>query len=111
VAAFDLRPKRGVAADGQPWSLPSLTRIKRAYEAAGFRVEAIESRPPMEKIKLGLPGRDEELAVVSELVANMGALGIPVWCYEWMPVLNWVRTRHRFPPAVGRWPPASTSPR
>jgi mannonate dehydratase len=22
----------------------------------------------------------------------MGALGIPVWCYEWMPVFNWLRT-------------------
>jgi mannonate dehydratase len=101
VAAFDLRQRPGVAADGQPWSLPSLTRLRRAYETAGFRVEAIESRPPMEKIKLGLPGRDEELAVVAELVTNMGKLGIPVWCYEWMPVLNWVRTSTTIPARGG----------
>jgi mannonate dehydratase len=92
VAAFDMKPRAGAGPHDQPCSLASLTRTKAAYEAAGFRVEAIESRPPMEKIKLGLPGRDEELAVVTDLVTNMGKLGIPVWCYEWMPVLNWVRT-------------------
>jgi mannonate dehydratase len=26
------------------------------------------------------------------LIKNMGALGIPVWCYEWMPVFGWTRT-------------------
>ncbi len=56
VAAFDMKPRPGVSPDAQPCSLASLTRTKTAYEAAGFRVEAIESRPPMEKIKLGLPG-------------------------------------------------------
>jgi mannonate dehydratase len=71
--------------------------VKKAYVSAGFRLEAIENRPPMEKIKLGLPGREEELAAVTELVANMGTLGIPVWCYEWMPVLNWVRTSTAVP--------------
>lgn len=101
VAAFDMRPRQSEPADAQPCSLPFLKRTKNAYERAGFRVEAIESRPPMEKIKLGLPGRDEELAAVSELVANMGELGIPVWCYEWMPVINWVRTATSVPARGG----------
>jgi mannonate dehydratase len=26
------------------------------------------------------------------MIRNMGALQIPVWCYEWMPVFNWTRT-------------------
>ena len=36
----------------------------------------------------------------------MGALGIPVWCYEWMPVFNWMRTSTTAPPAAARWLPA-----
>lgn len=101
VAAFDMRHRPGAGPDDQPCSLASLSRTKAAYEAAGFRVEAIESRPPMEKIKLGLPGREDELAVVVGLVENMGRLGIPVWCYEWMPVLNWVRTATAVPARGG----------
>jgi mannonate dehydratase len=101
VAGINLRPRPAASKDGQPWSLASLTRARNAYEQAGFRLEVIESRPPMEKIKLGLPGREQELAAVAELLSGMGRLGIPVWCYEWMPVLNWVRTSTTVPTRGG----------
>jgi D-mannonate dehydratase (EC 4.2.1.8) len=78
--------------DFWPWSYNSLVHIKTTYENGGFKLEVIESRPPMEKIKLGLPGRDEEIENVIMLIQNMGKLGIPVWCYEWMPVFGWTRT-------------------
>jgi mannonate dehydratase len=52
----------------------------------------IEARPPLNNAKRGLPGRDDEIAAVCTLIENMGRLGIPVWCYEWMADFNWLRT-------------------
>jgi mannonate dehydratase len=46
----------------------------------------------MDRIRLGRPGRDEELEHVATLVRNLGQLQIPVVCYNWSAILGWLRT-------------------
>ena len=81
----------------QPWEIGPLTLYRQQVEDAGFRLTVLEDNPPMDRIRLGLPGRDEELEAVLELLRVMGKLGIGVWCYNWMAVVPWSRTSTALP--------------
>ncbi len=74
------------------WRRPALERLKRQYEDAGFTLDVIEDNPPMDKIRLGLPGSDEQIEWFCDQLRAMGELRIPVLCYNWVAVYDWART-------------------
>lgn len=85
----------------KPWDLAPLRRMQERFHDGGFRVAVIESSPPMTNIRLGLPGREEEIDQFCTLLRSMGALGIPVLCYNFMAVLGWLRTDTAIPGRAG----------
>ena len=102
VGAMDFsRGTEHLGSEDLPWGYNSLANVQKKYQDFGFELAVIESRPPLNKVKLGLPGRDEEIDSVCQLIRNMGKLEIPVWCYEWMPVFNWLRTSMDIPSRGG----------
>ena len=91
---------RGHAAE-PPWGYGPLALLRQEVEDAGLRLTVIEDNPPMDRLRLGLPGREEELEAVLDLLRVMGRLGIEVWCYNWMAVVPWSRTSSTIPTRGG----------
>ncbi len=61
----------GIDGAEKPWHLGPLRKAHAAYRKGGFELAVIEARPPMEKIKRGLPGRDDEIDEVCALIRAM----------------------------------------
>ncbi len=71
-----------------------LEKIKAEFQAAGMAIAGVESHPvSAEKIKLGLPGRDEEIENYIAAIQALGRVAIPMICYNFMAGLGWYRTR------------------
>jgi mannonate dehydratase len=80
----------------------TLSKIKADFEGAGLTIAGVESHPvPAEKIKLGLPGRDEEIENYRAVIQALGKVGIPMLCYNFMAGVGWYRTRADVPARGG----------
>ncbi|MEO8737654.1 MAG: mannonate dehydratase [Edaphobacter sp.] len=76
----------------------AVAKLKADYEAAGLKIAAIESHPvDADKIKLGLPGRDEEIANYIVALNALGKNGIDVVCYDFMGGIDWYRSNRDTP--------------
>jgi mannonate dehydratase len=78
--------------------LEALSRIKSDFQAAGLIFAGVESHPvPAEKIKLGLPGRDEEIENYIAAIRALSQIDVRLLCYNWMAGIGWYRTRVDIP--------------
>jgi mannonate dehydratase len=76
----------------RPWDLEPIRAVQKLYADQGFDLVAIEDTAPLDKARLALPGRDEQIEHVIDQIRAMAACGISVLCYNWMAVTSWART-------------------
>ncbi len=82
---------------GEVWELDRLEQRKDAINAAGLAFAVVESIPVHEDIKLGRPAREKFVDTYAESIRNVGEIGVPVICYNFMPVFDWTRTDLEMP--------------
>jgi mannonate dehydratase len=91
-AVAGINPKM-VGLDVRPWELGAVQAVRNAWDNEGLKMTVIEGPPSLgEKTKLGLEGRDEEIANFITFMHNLQKVGIDTICYNWMPVIGWYRT-------------------
>ena len=77
---------------GELWPRVAIRERKELVEAAGLRWTAVESVPVHEDIKTAASGSDRLLANYAQTLRNLAAEGVTTVIYNFMPVLDWVRT-------------------
>lgn len=77
---------------GDAWTAASVARVNDAVVDAGLAISVVESIPVHEDIKLGAPTRDKYIDAWCESLRQVAAIGVPVVCYNFMPVFDWTRT-------------------
>lgn len=79
-----------------------LRTIRDRFAEGGFKLIGLEGDQfDMQRIKLGLPGRDEDIVRYQEMLRNMGELGIGLLCYNFMATIGWYRTSAHVPARGG----------
>ncbi|MBD2702172.1 mannonate dehydratase [Spirosoma sp. BT702] len=79
--------------DGKSWQYDVLKALKDRFAGEGLTLRVIESPTPLDKAKLGLDGKDEEIEHFITFMKNLSKVGVDTVCYNWMPVINWSRTK------------------
>ena len=85
---------------GEAWPLEAILERRGIIEAdasLGLRWSVVESVPVHESIKLAEAGVETLYEAYRTTLRNLGAAGVRVVCYNFMPVLDWARTRLRAP--------------
>ena len=83
--------------NGEVWTLEAILDLKKYIEDAGLRWSVVESLPVSEAIKYAGEDRDRLIENYKTSLENLGKAGIKTVCYNFMPVIDWIRTDLEYP--------------
>ena len=90
--------------NGEIWTMEAINDLKSYIESYGLRWSVVESLPVCEAIKYAGAEREKLIENYKVSLANLGKCGIKTVCYNFMPVIDWIRTDLQHP-----WPDGTSS--
>ena len=78
--------------NGSVWPKEAIKEISDFIVSFGLRWSVVESLPVSESIKCGGKDRDQLIENYKQSLRNLGEAGIKTVCYNFMPVIDWIRT-------------------
>jgi mannonate dehydratase len=77
---------------GAVWPVDDINQRKAEVESAGMTWKVIESLPVHEDIKKGAANYKQHIENYKQSLRNVAACGLKVVTYNFMPILDWMRT-------------------